>query len=307
MNKAPKPRIIFFAICIFLMALAFYFVNKKNSDSKSKSQGKQQTVNLKRPISILLLGADSLIPGELDGWNGRSDFIAYVYFNPHTDEVSILSIPRDTYIELKKHKIHRINSANQIGGYRLSMRAVCNLLDIKHIDHVFVFSLKAVVELLDQIGPLKIFVPKKMFYNDMSADLHIDFKPGLQKMNGEQLIKFLRYRDAVNGDIGRIQRQHMFFRAMINKVLEPQMIFKIPTIINKINKVVITDMSFSEMFKLGTLVRSLAPSRIKGYILPGDFGSDGSWRVNYPQLRELMAKILKAPKKNDKNLGRKQK
>jgi anionic cell wall polymer biosynthesis LytR-Cps2A-Psr (LCP) family protein len=144
-----------------------------------------------------------------------------------------------------------------------------------------------------------------MFYNDMSADLHIDFKPGLQTMNGEQLIKFLRYRDAVNGDIGRIQRQHMFFRAMINKLLEPKMIFKIPTLINQANKVVITDMSFAEMFKLGTLVRSLAPSRIKGYILPGDFGSDGSWRVNYPQLEQLMAKILSAPKKNDKKLGRK--
>jgi len=283
------------------MSLAIYFTQKRYSASKNKLL----TINLKKPISILLLGADSLIPGDLNGWNGRSDFIAFIYFNPHTDEVSILSIPRDTYIDFKKHKIHRINSANQIGGYRLSMKAVKNLLKIGHIDHVFVFSLKAVVELLDEIGPLKIFVPKKMFYNDMSADLHIDFKPGLQTMNGDQLIKFLRYRDAVNGDIGRIQRQHMFFRAMINKVLEPKMIFRIPTLINKANKVVITDMSFAQMFKLGTLVRSLAPSRIKGYILPGDFGSDGSWRVNYPQLEELMAKILEAPKKNDTQFGRK--
>jgi len=301
MNKASQAKIILIIICLLLMSLAIYFTQKRYSASKNKLL----TINLKKPISILLLGADSLIPGDLNGWNGRSDFIAFIYFNPHTDEVSILSIPRDTYIDFKKHKIHRINSANQIGGYRLSMKAVKNLLKIDHIDHVFVFSLKAVVELLDEIGPLKIFVPKKMFYNDMSADLHIDFKPGLQTMNGDQLIKFLRYRDAVNGDIGRIQRQHMFFRAMINKVLEPKMIFRIPTLINKANKVVITDMSFAQMFKLGTLVRSLAPSRIKGYILPGDFGSDGSWRVNYPQLEELMAKILEAPKKNDTQFGRK--
>jgi len=301
MNKASQAKIILIIICLLLMSLAIYFTQKRYSAFKNKLL----TINLKKPISILLLGADSLIPGDLNGWNGRSDFIAFIYFNPHTDEVSILSIPRDTYIDFKKHKIHRINSANQIGGYRLSMKAVKNLLKIDHIDHVFVFSLKAVVELLDEIGPLKIFVPKKMFYNDMSADLHIDFKPGLQTMNGDQLIKFLRYRDAVNGDIGRIQRQHMFFRAMINKVLEPKMIFRIPTLINKANKVVITDMSFAQMFKLGTLVRSLAPSRIKGYILPGDFGSDGSWRVNYPQLEELMAKILEAPKKNDTQFGRK--
>jgi LCP family protein required for cell wall assembly len=301
MNKASQAKIILIIICLLLMSLAIYFTQKRYSASKNKLL----TINLKKPISILLLGADSLIPGDLNGWNGRSDFIAFIYFNPHTDEVSILSIPRDTYIDFKKHKIHRINSANQIGGYRLSMKAVKNLLKIDHIDHVFVFSLKAVVELLDEIGPLKIFVPKKMFYNDMSADLHIDFKPGLQTMNGDQLIKFLRYRDAVNGDIGRIQRQHMFFRAMINKLLEPKMIFRIPTLINKANKVVITDMSFAQMFKLGTLVRSLAPSRIKGYILPGDFGSDGSWRVNYPQLKELMAKILEAPKKNDTQFGRK--
>jgi LCP family protein required for cell wall assembly len=301
MNKAPQARIILLTICLLLMSLALYITQKKYT----KTPKRLETINLKRPISILLLGADSLIPGNLNGWNGRSDFIAFTYFNPYTDEVSILSIPRDTYIDLKKHKIHRINSANQIGGYRLSMKAVKNLLKIDEIDHVFVFSLQAVVELLDEIGPLKIFVPKKMFYNDMSADLHIDFKPGLQVMNGEQLIKFLRYRDAVNGDIGRIQRQHMFFRAMINKLLEPEMIFKIPSLINKANKVVITDMNFAEMFKLGTLVRSLAPRCIKGYILPGDFGSDGSWRVNYPQLEELMAKILEAPKKNDTQFGRK--
>jgi LCP family protein required for cell wall assembly len=301
MNKAPQAKIFLIVICLILMSLAVYFTQKKYLGAHKKLH----TVNLKKPMSILLLGADSLIPGDLKGWNGRSDFIAFIYLNPHTDEVSILSIPRDTYIDLKKHKIHRINSANQIGGYKLSMKAVKKLLQIDEIDHVIVFSLKAVVELLDQIGPLKIFVPKKMFYNDMSADLHIDFKPGLQTMNGEQLIKFLRYRDAVNGDIGRIQRQHMFFRAMINKLLEPKMIFKIPTLINQANKVVITDMSFAEMFKLGTLVRSLAPSRIKGYILPGDFGSDGSWRVNYPQLEQLMAKILSVPKKNDKKLGRK--
>lgn len=305
MRTFAKTVLLF--ISLSLLAGALYLFLSKEYGAKFtqffktkniKAQKQVKDIKLTKPISILVLGADSLIPGKLGGWNGRSDFMALVYINPSTDEVSILSIPRDTYVNLKNYKVYRINSANQIGGYKLAIRAVKKLLNIKEIDHVVVFSIKAVSDLLDDIGPLKIFVPKRMSYHDQSASLHIDFQPGLQSLNGKQLINFLRYRDAINGDIGRIRRQHMFFRALIKRILEPQMIFRVPSLIKKANRAILSDMNFAEMFRLGTLIRSLPPKSIKSYIVPGDFGKDGSWQVDYPQLEQLMAKILETKENN---------
>lgn len=245
---------------------------------------------LEEPISILALGADSLIPGDLKGWTGRSDFIALFYANPFTDKVSVLSIPRDTKVKLKKYPITKINSANQIGGYKLARRSVQKLLGMK-IQHVVVFSIQAVIDLVNELGPLKIYVPHKMSYHDNSADLHIEFEPGLQTMDGKQIMNFLRYRSTKMGDIGRIERQQIFFRAALKKLKEPKTIFKLPSILYKANKVFLTDMNFDEMFRLGILLRSLSSKNFQSFILPGDFGEKGHWIANPAKLKTLMEKI----------------
>jgi polyisoprenyl-teichoic acid--peptidoglycan teichoic acid transferase len=244
-----------------------------------------------KPVSILVLGADSLIPGKLEGWYGRSDFIALVYINPKQQKVHILSIPRDTQISLKKHDVSRINAANQLGGYKFAKRAVKRLVGLKKIDHVFVFSIQAVIDMIDTLGEVKIFVPQEMYYNDNSANLHINIKPGLQEMDGLQLMNFVRYRNKNKGDIGRIERQHIFFRAALRKLKEPEIVFRLPQFLFKANKAFQTDMDFSEMFQLGLLARSLEMSDFKSHIVPGDFGSDGSWLVKKLELRDMMNKI----------------
>lgn len=260
---------------------------------------KPDAVKLEEQLNILILGADSLIPGKLEGWNGRSDVIVVANFNPFTKQVSIISIPRDTDVVLKKHKdIHKINAANQLGGYKLSKRAVEKLLELK-IDHVIVFSMKSTIELLETIGPIKVFVPVDMQYHDSKAGLHIDIKAGLQELKGAQIMNFLRYRNIDLGDIGRIQRQHIFFRAALKRLSEPAMIFRMPSVLLKAGQTFTTDLSFRELFELGTLLRSLLPSsdnredawNFKSYIVPGNFGSDGSWLPKYPELKAMVKEI----------------
>ncbi len=296
-------KIIVFLICLGLIFGAAFFIHLENKETKLElKEIKKESKTIDKPLSILILGVDSLIPGKLEGWNGRSDLIVVLYVNPYTKVISVISIPRDTYIELKKLKTHKINSANQVGGYKLTIRAVKKLLNID-IDHVLVFSIKSVIDLIDAMGEIKIYVPQKMSYHDYSANLHIEIEPGLQVMNGKKLMNFLRYRSKLDGDIGRIQRQHIFFRAAVKQLSEPETVFRMPNILLKANKTFITDMSFKQMFELGILLRSLLIQSknndiktqgqwsFKSYIVPGDFGEKGYWLPNQEKIKVMVAEI----------------
>lgn len=290
MPKIKLKKIILY-LTIFVLVLIFgQFINKRQEQRPIIVEPKKTDIKLDKEKIILLLGADSIIPGKLNGWYGRSDFIALLYINPKTDEVSFLSIPRDTKIELKKHKTTKINSANQVGGYKLARKAVQKLLNLK-IDHVVVLSIQTVIDLLDEAGPLKIFVPEKMQYVDHSANLHINIDPGLQIMNGSEIMNFIRFRNANRGDIARIERQQIFLRAAIKKLQEPELIFKLPGMLYKANQAFLTDMSFKTMFELGILLRSLTPVNFKNYIVPGDFGSDGYWLADKQELKSIIDRI----------------
>lgn len=299
-NKVLKIAIIIICVIFTLSFLFLLFSPKKKITSteleKKRSIGPQiEDIQLEKPLAILLMGTDSAVPKKLSGWNGRTDFMVVVYINPTTDKVSIISVPRDTYIDIEEfenYNIHKINSVNSIGGFKLSKKYVQKLLGIK-IDHVCVINIATAIEILNDIGPLKIFVPKKMSYHDYSADLHIEIEPGLRTMDGYHLINYLRYRNADKGDIGRIERQQVFFRAILKRLRDPKVIFKIPSILAKANKSFLTDMKFSQMFELGILLRSLSPKNFQTFIIPGDFGPNGYWLSNQSKLKSMMELITK--------------
>ena len=202
----------------------------------------------------------------------------------------MLSVPRDTYITLKDHEFHKINSANQAGGYRLAKFAVEKLTKMT-IDHMVIINIRGFIKLFNDMGPFKIFVPNKMSYHDNSANLHIEIQPGLQEMNGSELVKYLRFRDSLDGDIGRITRQQIFFRSAMKKFFEPDFVYKIPQILINVDGLFKTDMNFRELVELGLFFRDADFDSIKTHILPGNFGEDGYWIVNQVKLRSLISDI----------------
>jgi polyisoprenyl-teichoic acid--peptidoglycan teichoic acid transferase len=288
-----KNKKIIFYTFLLIFVIAFVGSVLQNTSTKKivKIIPKKKTdFKLEKNIKILVLGADSVTPGQLKGWYGRSDFISLVYINHLTNDISLLSIPRDTKIELKKHNTTKINSANQIGGYKLARKAVEKLLGIK-VDYVVVLSMEAVIDLLEEIGPLKIFVSEKMVYDDNKANLHIYIEPGLQELGAREVMNFIRFRNANRGDIARIERQHIFLRAIVKKLQEPDLIFKLPGLLFKANQTFLTDMSFKTMFELGILLRSLTPANFQNYIVPGDFGPNGYWISDHEELKYIIQKI----------------
>ena len=87
-------------------------------------------------------------------------------------------------------------------------------------------------------------------------------------MDGKTAIKYVRYRDS-EGDIGRIERQQQFIKAMLKKVATPAIIPRIPSMIKEINAVIETDLSSNDMLKLAKLVNDANKQGLKTDMVPG--------------------------------------
>ncbi|MDF2521431.1 MAG: LytR3 [Clostridia bacterium] len=174
-------------------------------------------------INTLLMGVDE----------GRSDTIIVVRYNKNTHQIAMISIPRDTRVDIPGYGYEKVNAAiGKKGGAALAMKTVGNLLDIP-IHHYVKVDFRGVEKIVDILGGVKIDVPPGMDYEDPAQNLYIHLKPGVQVLNGKDSLKFLRFRSGyVDQDLGRIKAQQKFINAFIDKLTSPSVILKAPTLIN---------------------------------------------------------------------------
>ncbi|MDY0234669.1 MAG: LCP family protein [Gudongella sp.] len=165
----------------------------------------------------------------------RSDTIMLVDLNSSSGVINIISIPRDTRTAINGRKNQeKINHSFAYGGAELTLETVSELLGIQ-IDNYIVVDYKAVREYIDLIGGVDLFVPMDMKYSDPVADppLLIDLKEGQQNLDGDKALQYLRFRKGYkNADLGRIEAQQTFLKAMIKQSIKPSIIIKIPKMVN---------------------------------------------------------------------------
>ncbi len=182
---------------------------------------------------ILVLGVDS--KDYKINKSVRSDTIMLVDLNSKTGEINIVSIPRDTRTPIKGRKYQeKINHSFAYGGPELTLDTVSELLKIP-LDNYVVVDYKAVREYIDLIGGVDLYVPMDMKYSDPVADppLFIDLKKGQQNLDGDKALQYLRFRKGYkNADLGRIEAQQIFLKAMIKQSIKPSTIIKVPKIVN---------------------------------------------------------------------------
>jgi len=181
-----------------------------------------------------------------------------------------MSIPRDTLAELDKGEFDKINHAYAYGGHKLTQKAVEGLLGLK-MDHYILIDTKAFERVIDAIGGVDIDVEKRMYYEDPWDDnggLVIDLYPGFQHLDGENAIHYVRYRDE-EGDIGRIGRQQKFMQAVMDKVLSPEILPKIPDIISECFDAVETDMSITELVSFAGELKRVKDMGVTTDMVPG--------------------------------------
>ena len=254
-----------------------------------------------RRQNILILGVDSN-GQDTDMWEGtRSDTILVVNIDPKTHSIKAISIPRDSKVYLPDNKgVQKINSAHAIGGVNLVKKTLKETFGIK-IDKYVLIHDEAVEKIVDALGGIPIYVEKRMLYHDYAGKLHIDLQKGNTVLNGKQAIGYLRYRKDGLGDIGRTHRQQWFMKSLFEKLHSPQVITKIPEVLNVANTYIKTDMSFYELSQYAAMARSIDKNKVEIATLPGAPNQKGYisyWILDHAKTQEVINRMIYRDKPN---------
>ncbi len=276
-----QPWLIIGLVTVFLAGVATIlgvvtpWHVKKTSDSESTLLS-PLTYNLARPVNILVMGTDPVLnipenPGAL--LQSRSDTLLLVRFDQSAESIHVLSIPRDTQVEIPGVGLGKINEAHYWGGVESAIEVVQKTLNQVPIDRYIRVSSGAFQELVDLLGGVDIFIPQSMSYTDQTQQFNINLSPGWQTLNGTQAEQFARFRSDGQGDMGRIQRQQLLLEAIQKRLKHPSLLPRLPQMIRVMQKYVETNLSFDELLTLGNLSLNLDQNQVKMVILPGE-GSD---------------------------------
>lgn len=290
-------------VCVIMVENNFFLnsLDKRNEDMSGifkftrKQRNAFEVPFSPRKQNILLLGVDSNGEGT-DMWEGtRSDTIVVINIDPKTHSLKAISIPRDSKVFLPDNKgIQKINSAHALGGVNLVKKTLKETFGIK-VDKYIIIHDDAVEKVVDTLGGIPIYVEKKMYYNDYAGKLHIDLEKGNTVLNGKQAIGYLRYRKDGLGDIGRTQRQQWFMKSLFEKLHSPQVITKIPEVLNIAHKYIKTDMSFYELSQYAAMARSIDKNKIEIATLPGAPNQKGYisyWILDPVKTQEVINRMI---------------
>jgi LCP family protein required for cell wall assembly len=239
---------------------------------------------LARPVNILVMGIDRVPEAPKNSpavFSGRSDTMLLLRLDPTDNSVRMLSIPRDTQVEIPGVGIAKINDANVEGGPALAARVVSRSLNDVPIDRYVRVTTDAFRELVDLVGGIEVFVPYPMNYVDVTQNLNINLEPGWQTLNGEQAEQFARFRKDQNGDIGRVQRQQALLKALRQRVVNPSVLPRVPEAIRVIQQYVDTNLSLEEMLAIVGFSLNLEQKDFKMVLLPGRFSAPSEYVGSY--------------------------
>lgn len=195
-----------------------------------------------RETTLLVLGTDAGADGVT-----RSDtlVVARVRLKP-SFKVRLVAVPRDTRVTIPKRGRHKINAAYALGGEALCRETLAYNFDVEP-ERTAVLSSEAMGKLVDALGGVTVEVPRRMQYVDRAQDLKIDLQPGVQRLNGDQAVQFLRWRGDGLGDLGRMERQRQFLTSLTKEAASPLGLLRLPLVINAARTAVKSELSVHEM------------------------------------------------------------
>ncbi|GKX30436.1 hypothetical protein SH1V18_29160 [Vallitalea longa] len=203
--------------------------NNNNQGNTDKDKDKQE-IEKPESVNALLIGFDKS--------NGLSDVVMVAHLDTETNQVKLISLPRDLLIDFRKSGFDKIKQENNIRASYCKLTEVYSnagwdddaLLVIKdvveeitqlNIDYTAAVNIDGFKAIVDAIGGVEFYVPERMYYTDEVQGLYINLQEGLQLLDGdkaEQLVRNRKYSGSP--DLKRIKVQQDFLIAMSNKILK---------------------------------------------------------------------------------------
>lgn len=279
--KVFFASVVFISVILSVSALGYiFFVDKDIVIGTIKLQDSEQPEKLefyesssfdyttdigkaikdKKRFNVLIVGLEDL----------RTDTIMVASYDMEQKKADLLSIPRDTYYPRDVYDspdLKKINAVYSQEGIEGLVPAIQELLGIP-IEKYVIVDYNAVVECVDLLGGVEVNVPFHMVYNDPYDDppLYIDIAEGTQVLNGEQSLKFLRYRKGYsNQDLGRIEAQQQFIKSAVKKALG----LKLPSLIKEAYSYIETNINITDILSLTNDIIGFSTDNINLQTMPG--------------------------------------
>jgi LCP family protein required for cell wall assembly len=277
-KEKPKPSGVkrFFYIIFSILALALigsgiwlssiwsqiYQVVMPGSDEIFVSQNppEEDAATLPNVMNILLLGLDSRDQSI------RSDTIMIITLNRQSSEINLCSVPRDMRVPITGYREDKINHAYAFGGVALSRETVENFLDIK-VDYYIETDFDGFENVINLLGGVELDIEKRMYYRGI--DVMIDLQPGVQRLNGDKALQYVRWRSDGEGDLGRVRRQQQLLEALLQEIITFKNFLRIPRLLPEIADNVRTDLELSQAISLANRLKNVEFDHINTFTLPG--------------------------------------
>ena len=286
-KKKTTRKVLFFFLGIVVIGalVATAFVAKLANDFDSQKQTisnafpKQESrpaVSATGAQNILLLGSDSRGDGvdlaeQGAASNQRSDTMMWVHIPADRKNITMMSIMRDTWVDIPGVGEAKINAAMANGGVPLVVESLEGMFKSR-IDHVAIVDFEGFKAITDALGGVTVPVTLPFTTNKFTFDA------GPQLMSGDQALAFVRERYAfTDGDYQRVRNQQIFLKAIMGSVLTPQTLanpVKVGELVKQVSPYVSVDKGLNAS-TLGALALSLRDVRFS-YVLSFTLPTQGT-------------------------------
>ncbi len=286
LGKPTPGRLVFMiAVCVIVVILSFLMVISSYLSLEATFRVKD------RPVNLLLLGIDHTYDdkGKVMQGLGRADTIILFSMNPKEGKAYVVSIPRDTRVNIPGRGTGKVNAAYVYGGPQLIADTVEGLIGMP-VDRYAEVDFDGFIGVIDAIGGIEVDVDKDMRYVDRAGGLNVDIKKGRQILDGEKALQYVRFRADVLGDITRVGRQQNLIKTVIDEAANYRNIRKAPKLAKILTEYVKTDLSQRDMASAGWfLVRT--GGDVLTRTIPGDFEKQ-YWVPNRDALQEMVDSMV---------------
>ena len=261
-------------------------------------------------INILLLGSDN--DQKFQGQPlAQTDIV--VTINPAANTVGMLSSPRDFFLNVPGHGMHKLDEAYSLGGVSLSCLTIEQDFGIPLNYYAWV-GLDGFINVINTVGGVDVNVTHAIVDDNYPNDVNnpndpyalerLYLAPGPQHLNGQQALEYVRSRHAdLVGDFGRSARQQQVLLSLKGKLDNSDVVSKLSTIANELKGSVKTDMQLTEVLKVVNFAKGLNISAIQRLVLgppysahgvaPDDSGIDAGQSVVIPNCPQVITAVQK--------------
>jgi LCP family protein required for cell wall assembly len=290
-------------MCFTALAYAgylYYKVDQAMGVASGSNTSKQPIANMDKPMAMLLIGMDS----REETGSTNTDVMMAAVLHPETKQITIVSIPRDTYIRIPDYPRGKANSFYSKGERREGTNGPDFTKEVfgqyfgLDISTYVIVDFEAFRKTVDALGGINVLVDQDMCYEDHADGTEIDLREGQQTLDGNQALDFVRYRKSNRGcpdsnDIQRNERQHLVLAAMFDQMKSFKGLLKLDEVITIVGDHVKTDLSKNEMKSMFLTFAGTDTDKIQFLSLKGEWRSPYI-RVSHDELHEVQQQLRMA-------------